>query len=84
MNSFTARLLHLFTELAKKNQNGSNGLSEILLDFFMNKNFLLNAMTNLTLDPNNNTVVSNNLVAKLYLIGKLVKIKFIQFELTLL
>jgi len=54
----------LFTELFKTKENSSDKI-EMIMDLFLNKKFIQNAFSNLTIDSNNNNSVCNNLVFKL-------------------
>lgn len=65
----------MFSEKAEPDSNNnSSDMNKMLLDLFVNKSFLVNALTHLNIsqsaDGQETNSVVNNLSAKLYLIGK--------------
>lgn len=75
----------MFSEKAEPDSNNnSSDINKMLLDLFVNKNFLVNALAHLNIsqsaDGQETNSAVNNLSAKLYLIGK----KSSQFKLIFL
>jgi hypothetical protein len=77
-----ARLVHMFSEKAEPDaNNNSSHMNSLLLDLFVNKNFLVNVLNHLSISLSSDGQVTNsalnNLSAKLYLIGNKLVVTYI-------
>ena len=72
----------MFSEKAEPDaNNNSSHMNSLLLDLFVNKNFLVNVLNHLSISLSSDGQVTNsalnNLSAKLYLIGKKLVVTYI-------